>query len=68
MKWIRCPKDIYVDLTVLKIGTASAVSKFDAGMVRVLRVLVKLVIVTGSNSIDYCNKRDKLQSCTKHLR
>ena len=40
LKWKRCPKDIYVDLTVLNIGTASSVSKFNAAMVRVLRVFV----------------------------
>ena len=28
-------------------------------MVWMLRVLVKLGVISGSNSIDYCNKTDK---------
>ena len=44
LKWKRCAKDIYVDLTIHNIGTTPAVSKFNAAMVRVLRVLVNLGI------------------------
>ena len=32
---------------------------FNAGMVGMFRVLAKLGIILGSNSIDSCNKRDK---------
>ena len=40
-------KNIYVGLTVLEIGTASAVTNFDDGMVGMLRVLVKLGVIPG---------------------
>lgn len=35
--WKRCPKDIYVGLTVLEIGTASAVINFSESMVGMVR-------------------------------
>ena len=35
--WKRCPKDIYVGLTVLEIGTASAVIHFSDPMVGMVR-------------------------------
>ena len=46
-------------MTVLGIGTTSSVINFNDGRVWTLRVLTKLVIILGSNSICYCNKRDK---------
>ena len=57
--WKRCPQNIYVELTVLEIGTASTVINFNDGMIGMLRVLAKLGIIPSSNFIDYCNKRDK---------
>ena len=57
--WKRCPKNIYVGLTVLAIGTASAVTNFNHGMAGILKVLAKLDVIPGSNSINCCNKRDK---------
>ena len=57
--WKRCPKNIYVGLTVLEIGTASAVTNFNHGMAGILKVLAKLDIIPGSNSINCCNKRDR---------
>ena len=46
-------------MTVLEIGTTSAVINFNAGTVGMFRVLAKLGIILGSNTIDSCNKRDK---------
>ena len=45
--------------TVLEIGIASAVINFNNGMVWMLRVSVKLGVISGSNSIDYCSKADR---------
>ena len=56
--WKHCLKNIHVVLTVLEIGTASAVINLNNGLVRMLRVLAKLSITHGNNSVDYCNKRD----------
>ena len=33
LTWKRCPKDIYIGLTVLEIGTASTVINFNNDMV-----------------------------------
>ena len=57
--WKCRPKDIYICLTVLEIFIASAVINFNNGMIWILRVLVKLGVISDSNSVDYCNKTDK---------
>ena len=57
--WKRCQKNAYVGLTVLETGTASAVTNFNHGMAGILKVLAKLDVIPGGNSINCCNKRDK---------
>ena len=56
--WKRCPKDIYVGLTVLETGTASAVINFNDGMVGITKVLTKLGMIPGSKCITYCHQKD----------
>ena len=57
--WKHCPKDFYVGLTVLEIGTASVEINVNDSVAGMLRVLATLGIIPGSSFIDYCNKRDK---------
>ena len=56
--WKRCPKDVYVGLTVPEIGTASAVINFSDGMVGITKVLTKLEVIPGSKCITYCHQKD----------
>ena len=56
--WKCCPKDVYVGLTVLEIGTASAVINFNDGMVGITKVLTKLGMIPGSKCITYCHQKD----------
>ena len=50
---------VVLELLELDIGTASEVINFNDDMAEMLRVLAKLGIKPGNNSIDYCNKKDK---------
>lgn len=52
----RCQKNIYLGVAVLEISAASAVIKFNDGKVGMLRVLVRLGIIPGSNCTDYCKQ------------
>ena len=57
--WKRCPKDVYVGLTVIEIGTASAVINFNDGMVGITKVLTKLGMIPGSKCMSYCYQKDQ---------
>ena len=62
--WKR-PKNIWVGLTAVEAGTASAVINFNNSMVGMLRILAKLGVIPDSNCTDYCNHRDHARINTK---
>ena len=51
MIWARCPKNVFVTKTVLQLGVNSAVIEFNEGATGVIRVLEKVGIDIGKETV-----------------